>query len=330
MIRLDRTISVVLCISMILFLSAQVAAAQLQTRTAQDRRDHSAAAVGSSHILQIGGAAIQVDFAPGPFDLDREDILKWVEGSAQAVTIYYGRFPVSRARILIVPVGGERGVVQGTTWGDRDGFQGFTRMRVGQQTTLEDLSEDWMLTHEMTHMALASLPDKQHWLEEGLATYVEPIARAQAGQLAPEKVWGDMVRDMPKGEPAIDDRGLDQTHTWGRTYWGGAMFCLVADVEIRRQTGNRKSLQDALRAIVASGNTIDKDDSLPHVLIAGDRATGTTVLTEMYKTWKDKPIEVDLSALWNELGIQRDGVRLRLSSTTALAGIRQAITAAHK
>ena len=39
--------------------------------------------------------------------------------------------------------------------------------------------------------------------------------------------------------------GLDNTHTWGRTYWGGAMFCLLADVEIRRRTHNRRGLQDA-------------------------------------------------------------------------------------
>ena len=87
-----------------------------------------------------------------------------------------------------------------------------------------------------------------------------------------------MMHDMHKGEPAADDLGLDHTHTWGRTYWGGAMFCLVADVEIRRETGNRKGLREALRAIVASGGTIDHDWSLPQALEIGDRATGTHVL----------------------------------------------------
>jgi hypothetical protein len=35
------------------------------------------------------------------------------------------------------------------------------------------------------------------------------------------------------------------------------MFCLVADVQIRKATGNRKGLQDALQAIVAAQGTID-------------------------------------------------------------------------
>jgi hypothetical protein len=48
-------------------------------------------------------------------------------------------------------------------------------------------------------MARSSLPDESHWLEEGIATYVEPIARAQANQLPVEQVWAGMVRGMPKG-----------------------------------------------------------------------------------------------------------------------------------
>ena len=72
-----------------------------------------------------------------------------------------------------------------------------------------------------------------HWIEEGISVYVEPIARVQAGQLSAERMWHDVVRDMPQGEPEADDKGLDHTPTWGRTYWGGALFCLVADVRVR-------------------------------------------------------------------------------------------------
>src|SRR5258708_12201474 len=105
-------------------------------------------------------------------------------------------------------------------------------MRLGQHETEEELSEDWTITHEFVHLAFASLPDNQHWMEEGLATYVEPIARAQAGQLSSEQVWRGMVLGMPQGEPKRGDRGLDWTLSWGRTYSGGALFCLCAAVPI--------------------------------------------------------------------------------------------------
>ena len=103
------------------------------------------------------------------------------------------------------------------------------------------------------------------------------------------------------------------------------MFCLVADVEIRRKTENRRGLQDALRAC-ASGGTIDKEWPLLEVLKIGDQATGTTVLVDMYNQWKDKPTTVDLEDLWLQLGIRsgKDGVEL--APRAPLSTIRDAIT----
>lgn len=279
----------------------------------------------SSQTLQIGGATLQVDFAVGAFDLTPAQILPWIQRAAQAVTVYYGHFPVPRARILIVPAASQRGVLQGTTWGGMRGWPGFTRIRLGQHTTVQDLTEDWTMTHELVHMAFPSLPDDQHWMEEGLATYIEPIARVQAGELSANQVWRDMIDGMPKGEPAPGDQGMDRTHTWGRTYWGGALFCLVADINIRRQTNNRKGLQDALRAIVKAGGTIDHGWPLMNALEIGDQATGTRVLTNQYKQWSQSPSPVDLPKLWMDLGVSAGQTGAEFNSNAPLAQIRDAI-----
>jgi hypothetical protein len=216
--------------------------------------------------------------------------------------------------------------MQGTTWGDMHGMHGFTRIRLGQHSTEKDLAEDWTMTHELVHMAFPSLPDDQHWMEEGLSTYVEPVARVQAGELQAKQVWRDMLDGMPKGEPEPGDQGMDNTHTWGRTYWGGALFCLVADVNIRKQTGNQKGLQDALRAIVAAGGTIDHDWPLMKALETGDKATGTTVLTDQYKQWSSNPMPVDLPKLWAELGVSAEEDGAIFNANAPLAHIREAIT----
>jgi len=279
----------------------------------------------ASRDLKFGGATIQVDFAAGPLDLSQDQILAHVHDAASAVVAYYGRFPVERDRILIVSVADGRGIGHGTTWGDMAGFPAMTRIHIGQHSTEGDLKDDWMTTHELVHTAFPSLPDDQHWMEEGLATYVEPIARVQTGDLKAEKVWRDMMRDMPKGEPQDGDRGLDQTHTWGRTYWGGALFCLVADVEIRRETHNSKGLRDALRAIVEQGGTINHDWDLRRALAIGDEATGTHVLTEQYAKWKDSPVMVDLDKLWADLGIHRNGDEIEFVNNAQFAEIREAI-----
>jgi hypothetical protein len=225
----------------------------------------------------------------------------------------------------VVPVAGRGGDPHGTTWGDAGGFQGFTRLRIGEHTTQAGLADDWVTTHELVHMAFPSQDRGQHWIEEGLATYVEPLARVKTGELTARKVWGDMFRDMHQGEPASGDQGLDHTHTWGRTYWGGGLFCLVADVEIRRQTKNSKGLEDALRGIVAAGGTIDQEWPLTKAFAAGDAATGTHVLTTMYAAWKDAPVTVDLDSLWSELGIRKAGDGIEFVPTAPLASIREAI-----
>jgi hypothetical protein len=308
-------------------LLAGLACAIRNARAGQADRTGRHLAIVSSHRLNVGGAELQVDFAAGPLDLSPDEVVHWIENAAHSVTVYYGRFPIARQRILVVPVEGEKGIVQGTSWGDMDGFPGFTRIRLGQHTTAKDMSEDWVITHELVHMAFPSLPDDQHWMEEGLATYIEPVARVQAGNLQAKQIWRDMMDGMPKGEPGPDDRGMDRTHTWGKTYWGGALFCLTADVEIRKQTGNRKGLQDALRAIVAAGGTIDKDWPLQQALEIGDRATGTKVLVTLYSEWSMAPVRVDLDRLWSDLGVSRDGTGIAFDPKAPLAKIRESITA---
>jgi len=306
---------ILFCLSLVIVASATLANAQ---------PGHNLQIV-SSRDLKVDGATLQVDFAAGQIDLSQDAILAHIQMAAKAVATYYGRFPVERDRILVVPSPDRDGIGGGTTWGDMAGFPAMTRIHIGQHATRADLSDDWMMTHELVHTAFPSLPDDQHWMEEGLATYIEPLARVMTGELTAKKVWHDMVRDMHQGEPQPGDQGLDHTHTWGRTYWGGAMFCLVADVEIRHETQNRKGLRDALRTIVEHGGTINHDWDLPKALAIGDEATGTHVLTAQYAKWKDTPVSVDLDKLWTELGIQRSGDAIEFVNNAPLARIRESI-----
>lgn len=294
------------------------------TRPAHAQPGHNLQIV-ASRVLKAGQATLHVDFAAGPLDLPQDAVLAHVQAAADAVVAYFGRFPVPRDRVLIVPDADGRGIGHGTTWGDMAGYPAMTRIHIGQHATEQDLKDDWMMTHELVHTGFPSLPDDQHWMEEGLATYIEPLARVMTSELTARQVWHDMVRDIHQGEPQAGDEGLDRTHTWGRTYWGGALFCLVADVAIRQQTHNRKGLQDALRAVVEHGGTIDQNWDLPRALAIGDAATGTHVLTEQYAKWKDTPVTVDLPQLWAQLGIRRNGDELEFVNDAPLANIRDAI-----
>jgi hypothetical protein len=251
------------------------------------------------------------------------EVRAWIDQATKAITAYYGRFPVQTARMIV-----ERTDGSGIRWARTFAYSGaFVRVGVGADTSASQFASDWMLTHEFVHLALPQLADAHDWLQEGAATYVEPVARAQAGQLSPERVWAEFALEMPQGLPGPGDRGLDYTPTWGRTYWGGALFCLVADVEIRKRTDNRFGLQDALRAILADGGTLEHRWAVREALKTGDRATGVNVLTETYDAWRAKPVHIDLDELWRQLGVERQGRRSVLHDDAPLAEIRRGITA---
>ena len=181
------------------------------------------------------------------------------------------------------------------------------------------------MTHEMIHLAFPSVAPRHHWIEEGLSVYVEPIARARAGLISAEDAWKDLVEGVPQGLPQPGDRGLDFTPTWGRTYWGGALFCLLADLEIRKRTNNRKGLEHALRAILRAGGTIESEWTLQRAFDLGDGATGVPVLRELYEKMGASPYSPDLRALWRELGIESRGGRTVLNPKAPLAQVRDSI-----
>ncbi len=146
--------------------------------------------------LEFGGGVIDVSFDPDRFDLPADRIINWVSKAARSVEIYYGVFPVPHMRVRIESSENQTGVFHGTTWG---GQPPFTRIFVGRHTGQAQLDSDWMMTHELIHTAFPEVAEEHHWIEEGIATYVEPIARVQADQLSSEKIWADMVRGMPQG-----------------------------------------------------------------------------------------------------------------------------------
>lgn len=274
-------------------------------------------------VIKVPGTTIDVTLPDDPMKLSRQDLLDWVKASASTVAGYYGHFPVSHLTLQIHSNYGS-GIRHGVTY-PKDG--GLILISVGRDADIAETKDDWVLVHEMIHLAFPSMDDDQHWIEEGISTYVEPVARARAGRMQVAEVWRTFVRDMPKGEPGPGDRGLDNTHTWGRTYWGGALFCLLADVRIRERTQNRKGLEDALRGINQAGGEISEDWDIEKALAIGDKATGTTVLRNLYKEMRDKPAPVDLDQLWKKLGIELKDGSVRFNDKAPEASICKAITA---
>jgi hypothetical protein len=272
--------------------------------------------------IPVGAARIDVALARRGLPLTPPELLAWVARGASTLAAYYGALPVPRVLVIIVPGSGP------STRGETISEGGpAVLIRPADGLTAEVARDDWVITHELIHATLPSLGHAHAWLDEGIATYVEPIVRARAGLVTAERYWRELAQGLPQGLPEAGDRGLDRTRTWGRTYWGGALFCFVADVRIREATRGVRSFDDVLRGLIATRDDGAATVDVARFLEAADRATGTTVVSELYRTLALAPGSVDLAALWSDLGVRVVRTAITFDDQAPQASIRRAITA---
>ncbi|MFO7181249.1 MAG: hypothetical protein DIU78_021285, partial [Pseudomonadota bacterium] len=142
----------------------------------------------SDHRLEL----VLLD-GPGPTPAHVRD---WAERSARAVAAFYGRFPVPRATVFVVPVPGKAGVLDGVLL--PESAPGIT-VHVGADSRAADFEADWILIHELFHLGVPSFHAEGRWFDEGLAVYFGALLRARAGLLDERALWEEFVREMPAG-----------------------------------------------------------------------------------------------------------------------------------
>lgn len=277
-------------------------------------------------VLNIGGANIEVYFeegvAEGEYKLNRQQVIEWIETSANAVTEYFHKFPVKNLKMLITD-GATRRV-------DGMAFHGelpFVRINIKPSFDENILANDWVMVHELVHLSFPPVFRRHNWLLEGLATYVEPIVRVRAGMLNEDEAWKWLIKGTPQGLPEAGNKGLDNTFTWGQKYWGGAIFFLVADKRIHQQTNNKYGIEHALRAIQKSGGSMQTENiwQVNEALKIGDKATGTKVLMTLYNEMKDKPVATDLNAIWRDFGVSIISNQVVYDNDAPQASLRDSI-----
>jgi hypothetical protein len=128
--------------------------------------------------VAVGDRTVQIGLGPGRTPAQTAATVAWIQSSAEAVRRYAGRFPIDHALVLVLPAGGKE--INGRTMGSGGAT---VLLWMGRDVTAEQMRDDWVLVHELTHLLLPNVPRYSHWMEEGLATYVEPLERLRNGTL---------------------------------------------------------------------------------------------------------------------------------------------------
>jgi hypothetical protein len=271
--------------------------------------------------VHLPDSELEIATLDGPFELASQELSQWVTDSARAVNAFYGRSPAPHTLIAVVPVPERHSVVFGKLL--PESAPGVALL-VGAHADKAHLYRDWILVHELFHVGFPSFYRQGKWLDEGSATYFEPLIRARAGWLSEKQVWSDFMADMPKGLPAIGD-GLAHIKDIRGIYWGGAIICLLADVEARARSHGKLGLEDGFRAVLAAGGNASEVWTLEQVTRVIDRALGQTTLAELEARHVAAATPVDLKALWKRLGLSRSADGVVFDDTAELASIRHAI-----
>ena len=281
----------------------------------------------TEHALELAGrhgrrSTLEVVILDGALDIGHDTLLRYVNESVRAVSDFDQGFPVARALIVVIPEPYRSGVLFGKVLPESS--PGIALL-VGQHTKPSDLGRDWILVHELYHLGFPSFQGEGKWLDEGLATYYEPIIRTRAGLRTEASLWDEFLNSMPQGLGAIGRDGLENAQSFRGIYWGGAIVALLADVEIRRRSGGKQGLEHGLLALLDNDGHASEVWALEDAIGVVDRAIGAPILSELAARYATRGHPLELDRLFSDLGVRRTPVGVKLDDTAPLAAVRRAI-----
>lgn len=264
-------------------------------------------------------ATLDVAIMADRFAVGTDTLIDWFGEAAGVVADYFHGFPMARALLVLEPVAGRSGVVFGRVM---SGGGGSVLMRVGERATRQELHGSWVLVHELSHLAMPFLTDRAMWFMEGMATYVEPILRARAGWIMPEAVWAEFAEGMVRGVAGIETKRVAQPAS---LYWGGALFMLIADIDMRRRSAGRLGLEHCLRRVLGEGGDSTRRWPQAPMIDACDALTGGRAMADLTADFLANRLAVDLASLWRELGVEIAAGTVKFDDGAPLASIRRGI-----
>jgi hypothetical protein len=255
----------------------------------------------------------------------------WIGSGLNTLTSLYGRIPVPDLQILVVPL--ERNA-DPVPWGEvTRGGADAVHLYVDSTRPLSDLTNNWVLAHELGHLIHPYLTRSDAWFSEGVASYYQNVLRARAGLITPQLAWKKLNAGFERGAaqatrtdtlaedtPAMLDKGR-----YMRVYWGGAAIALMADLDFRRRSQGRISLDWVFDRYARCCLPSKQRVTALALMIALDTIAEMDVLVPLYERYAMTSQFPDLTQSYQELGIAKRGGTLAFSQAPDAGYLRAAI-----
>ena len=295
---------------------------------------------GTIHASEtVTGATLQIEIRQ-PIDerIDERkaaELVEWIRSTADNINLTYGRFPNPAPRIIVIPTtrrswGGGSAVIYGqvTRWN-----QETVELFVNPDRPIEEFYKDWTATHEFSHLMLPLLRQRYRWISEGFATYYQNVLMSRAGHYTPELAWQRLSEGFERGRASRPELSPNDAATAGirrarmKVYWSGAAVALLADIELRRRSAGKESLDTVLGELQAC--------CLPsRRLWTGHRLFGkldsfldTPVFMPLYRQYADTDGFPRMAPVLADLGVAiNDDGTVTLLDSGSLVEVRDAIS----
>jgi hypothetical protein len=286
----------------------------------------------SQDAFQASGAEVRVATLPGDPRSGREGVRAWLSAAVGAVAdVFGGRYPRDRVQAIVRPVdgGGDRDPVPfGSSW---QGGGPALVLLLAKDASPESLVGEWVAVHELVHLSMPVVAPEDAWLSEGFATYYQEVLRARAGLQTARQAWQAIEDGFGRGRRSGGERTLEEesrrmreTHEFLRVYWAGAALALLLDVDLRRHSGGRVSLDDAMRRLaqdLGSPRPLSGADVVSRIDAWAGRPVLSSLATPALAS-RDFP-SVEAAYAW--LGVRVEDGRVSLDDAAPGAAQRRAV-----
>lgn len=281
--------------------------------------------------LHVNNAQVRIAVLNGNPAVNEAEILRWIESNLTALSLTYGAFPVPDLQVLVVPVGKD---TEPVPWGHvLRGGGDAVHVYIDQTRPLEEFLADWVLIHELSHLLHPRLRGRDAWLYEGLGSYYQNVLRARAGLLTQQQAWQKLNDGFQRGVKATGARhtllqeseNMLRDRNFMRVYWSGAAIFLLADQQLREQSGGQNSLDRVLKQFRDCCLPTDRWWSGEELMANLDSLSGATVFSDLYQRYVPSTDFPDPGPTYRKLGLTVTNGTVELSDNATQTELRNAI-----
>lgn len=287
----------------------------------------------ATKTVRVADADLRIVSVPSRANPINSEIIDWTRKTAEHITLAYDRFPNPHARVVLLPVANRRGE-SAVQFGRvvRDGGETIELM-VDPTKPEETFLGDWTATHEFSHLMLPYIDRDERWISEGFAQYYQNILLARAGRYTQRIAWQKLNDGLERGRESAPDlspneaAGGEERNTRMKVYWSGAALALLADVELRRRSAGKESLDHVLGRFQSCCLPSRRTWTGMELFEKFDSLIDEPLFADLYQRYADAAGFPEIRPLLDQLGVIAAGQDIRFADDAELAEIRDSLTA---